>query len=210
VLRYDTRGHGASSTPPAPYSIAALGDDVIRLLDHLQVERTHFCGLSMGGMTGIRLGLAAADRVDRLVLCNTGAKIGVADSWNARISAVHTSGMAAIAGTVMERWFSPAFIRDSPHEVARMRAVLEKSSPAGYAACCAAIRDYDARAEIAAIRAPTLVIAGARDLATPLVDGRFIAEHVPNARYIELAAAHLSNIEQPTEFLVALIGHLVD
>lgn len=208
VLRYDTRGHGASSAPPAPYTMAALGADVIGLLDHLAIERTHFCGLSMGGMTGIRLGLAAPDRIDRLVLCNTGARIGAADAWNARISAVHTSGMDAIADMVMERWFRPAFIRANPHEMARLRAVFEKLSPDGYAGCCAAVRDYDARPEVAAIRAPTLVIAGTHDVAAPPVDAKYIVEHVAGARYVELDAAHLSNIEQPTDFLAALIGHL--
>src|SRR6185437_7808870 len=94
VLRYDTRGHGASSAPAPPWSIASLGADVIGLLEHLGIERTHFCGLSMGGMVGIRLALAAPARIDRLALCSTGAKIGSADGWNARIGAVHTSGMA--------------------------------------------------------------------------------------------------------------------
>ena len=208
VLRYDTRGHGASSAPPPPYSMAKLGGDVIALLDLLGIERTHFCGLSMGGMVGIRLALAAPARIDRLALCSTGAKIGSADGWNARIGAVHTSGMAAIADMVMERWFKPAFIRDNPHEMARLRAVFGGLPADGYAACCAAGRDYDARPEIAAIRAPTRVICGKHDLATPPADAKFIVEHVAGARYVELDAAHLSNIEQPTEFLAALIGHL--
>ena len=208
VLRYDTRGHGASSVPAVPWSIASLGADVIGLLDHLGIERTHFCGLSMGGMIGIRLALAAPGRIDRLVLCDTGARIGSADGWNARIGAVHTSGMAAIADMVMERWFKPAFIRDNPHEMARLRAVFDRLPADGYAACCAAVRDYDARPEIAAIRAPTLVICGKHDLATPPADAKFIVEHVAGAKYVELDAAHLSNIEQPTEFLAALIGHL--
>ncbi len=208
VLRYDARGHGASSVPPAPYSMAMLADDVVGLLDHLGVARTHFCGLSMGGLTGIRLALAAGGRIDRLVLCNTAACIGTTDAWNARISAVHTSGMASIADMVIERFFSARYRRDVPHEVARVRAVLEKTSAAGYTACCAAVRDYDARAEIAAIRAPTLVITGKEDVSTPPADGRFIAEHVPGARCVELATAHLSNIEAPDDFLAALIGHL--
>ncbi|HEV8500650.1 MAG TPA: 3-oxoadipate enol-lactonase [Casimicrobiaceae bacterium] len=207
VLRYDTRGHGASSAPAAPYSIPALADDVVALLDHVGAERTHFCGLSMGGMIGIRLALAAPRRIDRMVLANTGAKIGSAEGWNARISAVHTTGLATIADGIMERWFVRAFREAHPHEIARMRDVLVKASPDGYAACCAAIRDYDARPELAAIRAPTLAIAGAHDGPTPSSDLRFIAEHVPGARYVELDAAHLSNIEQPTDFVAALVGH---
>ena len=210
VLRYDTRGHGASSVPPAPYSIAALAGDVVGLLDHIGIERTHFCGLSMGGMTAIRLALAAPARIDRLALCNTGAKIGAAEAWNTRIGAVRASGIAPIADAVLERWFSPAYARANPHEIARMRAALERMSADGYAACCGAVRDYDARAEIAAIRAPTLVIGGTLDVSTPPSDARFIVEHVAGARYVELASGHLSNIEQPADFLAALIGHLGD
>jgi 3-oxoadipate enol-lactonase len=208
VLRYDVRGHGASSAPPPPYSIATLAGDVIALLDLLGIERTHFCGLSMGGMTGIRLALAAPSRIGRLVLASTGARIGSADAWNARISAVHTTGLASIADAIMERWFTRAFREANPHEIARFRSVLVKCAPDGYAACCAAVRDYDARPELAAIRAPTLAIAGTHDPGTPPSDLRAIVERVPGARYAELDASHLSNVEQPTDFLAAVIGHL--
>ncbi len=208
VLRYDTRGHGASSAPPPPYSMAALGGDVIALLDLLGIERTHFCGISMGGLTGVWLALHAAARLDRLALCSTAGRIGGTESWNARISAVHTSGIPAIAGALVERWFSPGFLRDHPHDIARLRTVLEKTSPEGYASCCAAIRDFDARPEIAAIRAPTLVISATHDVSTPPPDGHFIADRVPGARYVELDAGHISNVERPTEFLAALVGHL--
>jgi 3-oxoadipate enol-lactonase len=142
-----------------------------------------------------------------MVLANTGARIGSAEGWNARISAVRTTGLATIADGIMERWFVRAFRVEHPHEIARMRDVLVKASPDGYAACCAAIRDYDARPELAAIRAPTLAIAGAHDGPTPPSDLRFIAEHVPGARYVELDAAHLSNVEQPSDFVAALVGH---
>ena len=165
VLRYDTRGHGVSSAPPPPYSMAKLGGDVIALLDLLGIERTHFCGISMGGLTGIWLALHAAPRLDRLALCSTAGAIGGAESWNARISAVHTSGIPSIAVALVERWFSREFLRNHPHDVARRRAGLERTSAEGYASGCAAIRDYDARPEIAAIRLPTLVIS-----ATPMAD----------------------------------------
>jgi 3-oxoadipate enol-lactonase len=208
VLRYDTRGHGATSAPPAPYTMAALADDVVALLDHLGVARTHFCGISMGGMTGIRLALAHAGRLDRLVLASTGAKIGSADGWNARISAVNTAGLASIADAILERWFTAGYCRGNPHELARLRAVMVHADPQGYAACCAAIRDYDARPEIAAVTAPTLVISAAYDVSTPPSDGRFLAEHIPGARYVELDCAHIANIEKPDDFLAALVPHL--
>src|SRR5881296_3876104 len=113
-LRYDTRGHGQSSSTPGPYSIEQLGKDVIALLDALDLDRVHFCGLSMGGMIGMWLGANAPERLHQLVLCNTGAKIGTPETWNARIDAVRKGGMKQVASPVVERWFSPAFREKVP------------------------------------------------------------------------------------------------
>ncbi|MEP7061817.1 MAG: 3-oxoadipate enol-lactonase [Betaproteobacteria bacterium] len=208
VLRYDTRGHGATTAAPLPFSIAALAADVVALLDHVGVARTHFCGLSMGGMIGIRLALAHAGRIDRLVLANTGAKIGDIEAWNARISAVRTAGLATIADTILERWFTRGFRDAHPHELVRLREVMVKSSPDGYCACCGAIRDYDARPEIAAISTPTLVIAGTHDRSAPPADAHFLHLHIAGSSYTELDAAHVSNIEKPDDFLAALVPFL--
>ncbi len=208
VLRYDTRGHGASSGPEGPYSIAMLADDVVALLDHFGAARTHFCGISMGGMTGIRLALAHRARIDRLVLANTGAKIGSAEAWNTRIGAVNTAGLATIADGILERWFTKGWREAHPHELARLRAIMVASSPEGYVACCAAVRDYDARPELAAVAAPTLVIAGTHDASTPPSDARYLAGHIPGARLVELDCAHISNIELPDDFLAAVVPHL--
>jgi 3-oxoadipate enol-lactonase len=200
LLRYDTRGHGQSSATPGPYSIEQLAKDVVSLLDELDLARVHFCGLSMGGMIGMWLAVSAPERLNKLVLCNTGAKIGTLDAWNARIEAVRKNGMKSIAPAVVERWFTPAFREKSPALISNTHKMIEEANADGYAACCAAIRDCDYREQVAAIRTPTLVISGAHDPATPPADGRFLAQQIPGAHYAELNAAHLSNIEDQDRF----------
>jgi 3-oxoadipate enol-lactonase len=208
VLRYDTRGHGQSSGLPGAYSIEQLAGDVLALLDALQIERASFCGLSMGGMIGMWLGLNALARFEKLVLCNTGAKIGSEKGWNSRIEAVRRDGVKAVAAAVVERWFTPEFRAREPQVWESALHMLEASPPEGYAACCAAVRDYDARDKISAIHLPTLVIAGGKDSATPPIDGRFIAEQISDARYVELDAAHLSNVEASGRFTAELVQFL--
>jgi len=210
VLRYDTRGHGQSAVTPGPYSIDQLARDVIGLLDGLALKRVNFCGLSMGGMVGIWLGANAPERIDKLVLCNTAALIGPPQLWNARIENVRKGGMEAIAPAVIERWFTPAFRARAPEAVEPVRRMLIATPPEGYSAACAAVRDMDQRDALARIRAPTLVIAGTQDAATPPEDGRFIAEKVKDARYVELNAAHLSNIEARERFTTEVMGFLSD
>jgi 3-oxoadipate enol-lactonase len=208
VLRYDSRGHGASAVTPGPYSIEQLARDVLRLLDGLKIERVHFCGLSMGGMVGMWLGVHAVARIDRLVLCNTSPKIGPPEMWNTRIDAVCKRGVLSIAEAVLGRWFTAAFRERSPGEVARMRAMLTSTPVEGYVASCAAVRDMDQWDSIVAIRRPTLVISGTHDAATPAADGRRMAEVISGARYIELDAAHISNIEAAPAFTAAAMGFL--
>jgi 3-oxoadipate enol-lactonase len=208
VLRYDTRGHGRSAVPPGPYTIEVLAQDVLRLLDGLGVDRAHFCGLSMGGKIGMWLGARAPERVGKLVLCNTGARIGTAERWNGRIEDVRRTGMAGISGAVVERWFTPAFRQAAPQTVAKARAMVEATPPEGYVACCAAIRDADETPELGRIRAATLVISGRHDPATPPADGRFIAHAVAGARYVELEASHLSNVEAAEAFTAELVRFL--
>jgi 3-oxoadipate enol-lactonase len=200
ILRFDTRGHGKSSVTPGPYSIAQLGKDVLGLLDALRLQQFHFCGLSMGGMVGIWLGANAPERLGKLILCNTGAKIGTAEVWRSRIEAVRTGGMKAIAPAVIERWFTSAFRAKNPASVARIQKTLEKTDPDGYIACCAAVRDFDFREKLNSLSVRTLVISGAHDPATPPADGKFLAQHIPAAKYAELNAAHLSNMEDGVRF----------
>jgi len=208
VFRYDTRGHGASSVTPGPNTIPKLGRDVLGLLDALEIRRVHFCGLSMGGMTGMWLALNAPERIDRLVLANTAPQIGTDEVWNARIEAVRKGGMEAIAEAVLERWFTAGFRQGAPVTVARIRAMLTETPAEGYIANCAAIRDMDQREAIRAIRHPTLVIAGTHDPATTAADGRKMAEAIAGARYVELDAAHISNIEKAERFSAELTRFL--
>lgn len=208
VLRCDTRGHGQSSVTPGPYSIEQLARDVLALLDALQFPRVHFCGLSMGGQIGQWLGIHAADRLGKLVLCNTGAKIGTADGWKTRIETVRSQGMKEVAPAVLARWFTPAYREKDPQTVAAIRHIMESMNPEGYIACCAAVCDFDSRASLSLIRTPTLVIAGAHDASTPPSDGRSLAERIPGARYAELDAAHLSNIEDRDRFNLELANFL--
>ena len=210
VLRYDTRGQGGSTVSPGPYSIERLGRDVIGLLDDSGIDRVHFCGLSMGGMTGMWLGTHAPERLNKLVLANTAARIGPPEQWNARIEKVREGGMAAIAEAVLARWFTPSFHAAQPHAVAAMRAMLERSPSDGYAACCAAVRDADQREPIVRIGATTLVISGTHDAATPPCDGRFLAQQIAGARYVELPAAHIANVEAAPLFTDALLSFLIE
>ncbi len=212
VIRYDTRGHGASSVPEGHYTIDQLGRDVLALLDHLGVARAHFLGLSMGGLTGIWLGENAPQRLDRLVLANTGAKIGTPETWNPRIEATEDLGTRglpdAICDAVVERWFTPRHRALAKDEVARIRRMLVETAGRGYAANCAAVRDADLRAGLAQIRVPTLVIAGSHDPSTPPQLGRDLADAIAGSEYVELDAAHLSNLEQAAAFNAAVVRFL--
>ena len=209
VLRYDTRGHGQSSTTPGPYNIEQLARDVLALLANLQLDRVHFCGLSKGGMTGMWLALNAPQVLHKLVLSNTAAKIGDAAGWNSRIEVLRKGSMKSISGAVIERWLSPAFRANSPEVAAATQGMLESTDLDGYIANCAAVRDFDAREAISVIRVPTLVISGTHDPATTPAEGRFLAEKIPGARYVELNAAHLSNIEARDRFNSELSAFLL-
>lgn len=200
VLAYDTRGHGKSSVTLGPYAIEQLANDVLALADSLKIHRFHFCGLSMGGQTGMWLAANAPERLHRLVLCNTAAKIGSADMWNARIDTVRKNGMSYVAPAVIERWFTATFRRENPVVTGNIMRALEQTNPEGYTANCAAVRDFDFREQLHRIHSPTLVISGAHDPATTPADGQFLGKHISGAGYVELNAAHLSNIEAAERF----------
>lgn len=208
VLRYDTRGFGSSTVTPGPYSIAQLSWDLVHLLDALQISCAHFCGLSMGGMIGMFLGANAPKRFHNIVLCNTAAKFGTPEIWDARISAVQSGGMKAVASSVIERWLTPAYRANRPAETAFAVAMLESANPDGYIANCVAVRDMDLREKLASVQVPALVLAGLHDpVATP-ADGHFLAGRIPRARYAEVSAAHLSNLEASADFNSTVLNFL--
>jgi 3-oxoadipate enol-lactonase len=208
VLRYDMRGHGASTVSTVPVDLACLGRDVMSLLDSVQTASAHFVGLSLGGMIGLWLAEHEPERVDALVLSNTAAVIGVPQSWNARIEAVSTGGMEAIVEGVLERWFTPGYREREPERVQRFRSMLLGTKPSGYVSACAAVRDADLREGAAGVRASTLVITGALDVATPPSGGQWLAERIAGARLVQLEAAHLSNVEAESAWSETVVGFL--
>jgi len=209
LLRYDTRGHGGSPAPPGPYAIEDLGGDVVRLLDRLGLERASFCGLSVGGMTGMWLAAEAPERVERLVLLCTSALLGPKGVWDERIATATERGMAALVDGVIERWFTRAFRSENPGVVEKMAATLRETDPEGYAGCCVAIRDMDLRDQLPSIEAPTLVVSGAEDPATPPKHGRLIRDAIPDARFeVVPDAAHIANVERPEEITSLILNHL--
>lgn len=203
VIRIDARGHGRSPVPPRPYSLAELAADALAVLDRLGVERAHWVGLSMGGMIGQAFALGHGDRLGRLVLANTTSSYGPAGHamWEARAKAVAEGGVAAVKDLAMTRYFSDDFRARHPEVVARVGARFLETPAEGYIGCCDAIRDLDFTAELAQIRARTLVIAGEKDAGTPPAMSEAISSRIPGARLAVIpGAAHLSAVEAPTAF----------
>jgi 3-oxoadipate enol-lactonase len=211
VLRYDTRGHGGTTVPEGAYSFAQLTADLVGLLDALAIERTHFIGLSMGGMIGQHVALAAAQRLDKLVIANSTSRIPPAADqlWDERIAMVRAQGCAGVVEGTLARWFTPGFRATRPDAVARISAQIRNTPAAGYIGCAGAIRALDITSRIAAIAAPTLVIAGADDPGTPPAMSEVIASTIPGAQLeIIPSASHLSCIEQPETFNRLVAGFL--
>jgi 3-oxoadipate enol-lactonase len=209
LVRYDHRGHGGSPTPPPPYEIADLGRDVLALMDSLGIERASYCGLSIGGMVGLWLGANAPERLERLVVICTAARLA-ASGWRERAAAVLEAGSTeVVADTVVERWLTPDYAAEHPDVRARLRAMLAATDPAGYAACCGAIERLDMREQLRAIKAPTLVISGSDDPATPIEHQRLIAEAIGGARHEVVGpAAHLAAVQQPEAVNRLILEHL--
>lgn len=206
VLRYDHRGHGKSPVLSGPYSMEELGRDVLSTMNSLGVERFHFCGLSLGGMVGMWVASEAPERVEKLILCSTAAELGPPSMWDERIEAVNSGGMESLVDAVMERWFTPGFADDK--KVERMRRLFLETSPEGYAACSAAIRDMDLRDGLPSIKADTLIISASEDPATPPERGEEIKNAIPNARMaVILDASHIANVERPERFTKEVLGH---
>jgi 3-oxoadipate enol-lactonase len=209
LLRYDQRGHGQSDVPDGPYSIADLGGDLLALLDELGIATAHYCGLSIGGMTGIWIALNAPDRIDGLVLSNTTAYFPPAEEWSRRAKVARTpDGMVELADAAIDRWFTPGFQERRPEETERFRQMLLTTPGEGYAGCCEAIREMDFRDEVGRIQAPTLVIAGDEDPSTPPDWNRELADGIPGAGYHLLQdASHLANVARPREYTDLLLRH---
>lgn len=209
IIRYDRRGHGKSGVPPGPYSMERFGRDVLAILDDLNIAKTHWCGLSMGGMVGQWLGANAPERFDRIILANTNCYYPDPANWHARIKAVKDGGLAAIADTVIGGWLTAGFREREPHITAKIKAMLSASPIEGYIACCQALSTLDQRALLPRIKSPTLVIAGRHDPSTPVAAGEYIRSRIPSASMTILDAAHISNVEQSHAFTEAVTGFLM-
>jgi 3-oxoadipate enol-lactonase len=209
LVRFDKRGHGLSTCPPAPYSMGALIRDAERLLDALEVRDCVFVGLSIGGLIAQGLAAKRLDQIRAVVLSNTAAKIGTRAMWEGRIAQVESEGLEAMSGTIMERWFSKTF-RDSP-AVTPWRRMVEVTPAAGYAGCSAAIAGSDFYSTTANLRLPALVIAGDQDGSTPPDLVRELHELIPGSRYeLIRGAGHLPCVEAPEAYAAALSGFLAD
>jgi 3-oxoadipate enol-lactonase len=197
VLRYNARGHGGTQASPGPYTVGELAGDVLALLDRLELERVSFCGLSIGGMTGMWLGAHAPERIDRLAICCTGLQLPTAEMWTERAALVRREGMGSVVDATIERWFTPGFPQRRPEVVGRIREIFLTTDPEGYAGCCEALAEFDMTGELGAVRASTLVIAGEEDPVGTPERGAAIAAEVPDSRLVVLPEArHLAAVER--------------
>jgi 3-oxoadipate enol-lactonase len=208
LIRYDRRGHGKSGTTKGPYNFDLFGRDILTILDALKINKVNWCGLSMGGMDGQWLGANAPDRINRLVLANTNFYYADKQPWNDRIKFAEEKGLEQLVGPNMERWFTKEFRERAPQAIDRMTKMFLATKLPGYVASCAAVRDMDFRESNPTIKAPTLVIVGAKDPATPPSAGEAIAKAIPSAKVVSLDAAHISNVEQPKAFADAVLSFL--
>jgi 3-oxoadipate enol-lactonase len=209
LVRYDRRGHGKSGVPQGRYSMERFGRDVLAVLDGLGIQKINWCGLSMGGMVGQWLGANAANRVDKLILSNTACYYPDKAMWDARLELVREKGLAGVVDSNMERWFTKDFRERAPGAIAKMRDMFVATKLEGFVACAEAVRDMDHRPLLPKITAPTLVIAGRQDPATPLEGNEFIRAHIPGAKIAVLEAAHIANVEQPQAYADTVLGFLL-
>jgi 3-oxoadipate enol-lactonase len=204
IIAIDNIGHGDSGVPPGDYTVDDFAQAVIAVADAAELERFHFCGLSVGGITGLLVAAQHSDRLLSLTVCNTAAKIGSSDLWSQRIEVARSQGMASLVDGVIARWFSPDFPEREPERFALARSTLLATDPAGYAGACAALRDGDLTDSVSSIATPTLVIGGVNDQAATIEQSRWLHEHIAGSRLVELDAAHLSNLDRADEFTSAM------
>ena len=209
TVAIDNIGHGNSDVPAGDYTIAEMAATVLAVADAAELDQFHYCGLSVGGITGQYLATQHPERLLSLTLCNTAAKIGTAELWDERSETARSQGMGALVDSVMARWFSPHFADRYPQCFAQARETLLATDPIGYAGVCAALRDSDLSDVVGSITTPTLIIGGKADQATPIELSRWLHEQIETSQLVELPAAHLSNLDRGEEFTAALRRFLV-
>jgi 3-oxoadipate enol-lactonase len=211
VLRYDTRGHGGTDAPGGAYSLDQLADDARGLLEALGIARTHWVGISMGGMIGQTLALSAPGVLQSLALCDTSSRVPAEARplWDERVAVAETKGMDPHVEPTIARWFTPKFVESRPDVIKPVREMIRRTNPRGYAGCCQAIRALDLTDRLGAITLPTLIIVGAQDVGTPVAASQAIHERIRGSELVILdPASHLSNLEQPDAFTHALESFL--
>ena len=216
VLRYDMRGHGLSDCPPVAddakgYRMEDLASDALALLDKLGIAKVHACGLSIGGMVVQAMAYRAPDRIASVMLCDTGSRIGTPEMWDQRIRGIRHGGLAGISDGILARWFTETFRAEQPLALRYYRNMLERTPDDGYVGCCGAIRNTDLSKQAAAIRAPTLVMVGDQDLATPPSQAAELAKAIPGARLeIIKQAGHIPCVEQSQRVIQLIEGFLAE
>lgn len=211
VVRFDTRGHGGSPVPAGPYTMEALADDAVALLDSLGIDKVVWVGISLGAMIGQVVALSRPALVERLVLADTtsGYPAAAKASWNERIAHVEHDGMMGVVDGTMARWFTEDFQKTNPGEVGRLRDMVLATDPAGFIGCASAVRDFDVKSEVHRIACPTLILVGEFDQATPPDMARSIAASIPGADFALIPnAGHQAAVEQPDRFNAELARFL--
>ena len=211
VLRYDTRGHGGTDAPAGVYSLEQLAEDARALLGELGIERTHFVGLSMGGMIGQVLALKHPEMLRSLVLCDTSSRVPAEarSTWDERIRVAESRGMEPLVEPTIGRWFTTPYLSQHPEVVEPVRTMIRQTKPQGYVGCCHAIKVLDLTEQLHGIGVPTLIIVGEDDLGTPVAASRTIQERIKGSELVILkSAAHLSNLEQTEPFNRAVTSFL--
>ena len=208
VIRYDRRGHGQSDSPPGPYSLEDLGLDALAIMDAAGAKSAHWCGLSMGGMTGLWLAANHPDRIERLVAVSSATFMPPFELWNGRIKTAQDKGIEVLAAPTMQRWFTAGFLKGSQDKVAAIRAQFLQTTVDGFCGCAAAMRDMDQRETVKEIKAPTLVIVGSDDQGTTPAEAGIIVNRVPDARGIILKGSHIINVEAAEDFTKAVMEFL--
>ena len=213
LIRYDTRGHGGSPITKGPYSFGQLASDVLAILDALKIETAAFCGVSMGGHTGLKLGIDAPERFDAIIVCNSAAKIGTAEAWQERADSLRSKGSEAIkelAASAPARWFTEDFIKQNPEVVKGMQEQFATLDAEGYAACCDALGASDLRSTLNGIIAPTLLVAGKYDPVCTVEDAQSMHGLIKGSSVAVLEASHISNVEDAEAFSKVVSDFILD
>jgi 3-oxoadipate enol-lactonase len=204
LVRYDTRGHGQSDAPEGGYTIDRLGQDVLAILDALGMSRAVICGVSLGGLTAMWLGIHAPDRVSGVVLANTAANFPPATMWRDRAVTARASGTGSFVQPSMDRWVTSGYRDTHAARAAELAAMITATSPAGYAGCCEVLAATDLLPELSRVQCPVVVIAGSQDPSTPPARAEEIAAAIAQADLVTLDAAHISAVEAPKPFADAV------